>query len=216
MLHILLIGALIGIGGTVAMDVWAVILWKGFGEGAPNYAAVGRWTYHLKNGTVFHDSIGKAAPYAHEQALGWAFHYFVGIVYGIVLALFMGQAWLAAPTLLPALIWGIVTIAAGWFFLHPGLGLGWMASKAPNPTKVRAMGLIAHAVFALGMWIAALLLVPASAQSAAADEGTMCAQVVACGIKDGKYREYPTSCDAESDGATQIAAKTGESCPAIN
>ena len=213
MLHTILIGILIGIGGTVAMDVWSVVLWKVFGEGAPNYGPVGRWTYHLKNGKVFHDSIGNAAPYVHEQALGWAFHYFVGIVYGIVLAWFMGEAWLAGPTLLPALVWGIVTIAAGWFFLHPGLGLGWMASKAPNPMKVRIMGLIAHTVFGLGMWAAALALAPMAVRSAAADDGKMCAQVIVCGIKDGSNKEYPTSCDAEADGATEIAPKVGDSCP---
>lgn len=158
MLNVILIGALIGIGGTVAMDIWAIILWKLLGQNAPNWAPVGRWTWHLQNGTVFHDSIGNAAPYANEQALGWAFHYFVGIVYGIVLALFMGETWLAAPTFLPAWIWGIVTVGAGWFLLQPGLGIGWAASKTPNPTKARAMNLIGHTVFALGMWGTALML----------------------------------------------------------
>ena len=158
MLNTILIGALIGIGGTVSMDFWAVVLWKLFGQAAPNWAPVGRWTWHLQHGTVFHGSIVHAAPYANEQALGWAFHYFVGIVYGVVLALFMGETWLAAPTFLPALIWGIVTVGAGWFLLHPGLGLGWMASNTANPMKVRAMGLIAHTIFALGMWGTALIV----------------------------------------------------------
>lgn len=158
MSHLILIGALIGIGGTVAMDVWAIILWKLFGQNAPNWAPVGRWTWHLRRGVVFHDGIGNAEPYANEQALGWAFHYFVGIVYGIVLAVFMGDAWLAAPTFLPAFVWGIITVGAGWFLLHPGLGLGWAASKTPNPTKARIMNLVGHTVFALGMWGTALLL----------------------------------------------------------
>lgn len=216
MLHTILAGALIGIGGTVAMDIWAVILWKVFGQGAPNWGPVGRWTWHLKTGTVFHDNIGSAEPYAHEQALGWAFHYFVGIVYGIVLAVFMGATWLAAPTFLPAFVWGIVTVAAGWFLLQPGLGIGWAASKTPNPNMVRVLNLIGHTVFALGMWGTALALVPADARVAAADDGKLCAQVVVCGLKSGNYKEYPTSCDAEADGATAIAPKTGDSCPAVN
>lgn len=156
MLDTILIGALIGIGGTVAMDIWAIILWKLFGQGAPNWAPVGRWTWHLRSGTVFHDDIGTAAPHANEQALGWIVHYAVGIVYGIALALFMGEAWLAAPTFLPAFVWGIVTVAAGWFLLQPGLGLGWAASKTANPARVRVMNLVAHTVFALGMWGTAL------------------------------------------------------------
>ena len=43
---------------------------------------------------------------------------------------------------------------------------------------------------------------------------TMCAQVISCGIKDGKVKEYPTPCDARDDGATNIHPKTGTSCDA--
>jgi hypothetical protein len=158
MLEIIWRGILIGIGGTVAMDIWAVILWKVFKENAPNWAPVGRWVWHLKDGVVFHKSIAQAKPYAYEQALGWIFHYAVGIVYGVVLAAVMGSRWLASPTFMPAFIWGIVTVAAGWFLLQPGLGLGRAASKTPDPTKARAMNLFGHTIFAVGMWITALLL----------------------------------------------------------
>jgi hypothetical protein len=40
----------------------------------------------------------------------------------------------------------------------------------------------------------------------------VCAQVISCGIKDGKMREYPTPCAAEEDGATSIRPKQGASC----
>lgn len=158
MLDTIFIGTLIGIGGTVAMDIWAVVLWKVFGQGAPNWAPVGRWTGHLGSGVVFHQDIGRASKVPAEQALGWVVHYAVGIVYGIVLAIVMGSEWLAAPTFLPAFVWGILTVSAGWFLLQPGLGLGWAASKTPNPMKVRAMNLVAHTIFALGMWVSALAL----------------------------------------------------------
>ena len=156
MLNAILDGILIGIGGTLAMDLWAIVLWKAFGQGAPNWAPVGRWTGHLRNGTIFHSSIADASPVVGEQALGWVVHYAVGIVYGIALALFMGESWLASPTFLPALVWGIATVSAGWFLLQPGLGLGWAASKTADPMRVRMMNLVAHTVFALGMWGTAL------------------------------------------------------------
>ncbi|MFN3831839.1 MAG: DUF2938 domain-containing protein [Allorhizobium sp.] len=151
-------GALIGFGATVAMDIWAIILTTVFKQSKPNWAPVGRWFYHLKSGRVFHDSIANAEPYSQELTLGWISHYAVGIAYGIMLALMLGHAWLAEPTLLPAWIWGIVTVAAGWFLLQPGLGLGWAASKTPNPNKIRALNLAAHTVFGLGLWLTALLI----------------------------------------------------------
>jgi hypothetical protein len=136
----------IGIGATVLMDLWALFLHKAFGQPRPNWGPVGRWVWHLTD-KVFHDDIGTAAPYAHEVALGWAFHYFVGIVYGIILVVLAGTGWLSAPTFLPAFILGIVTV-----------GAGWAASKLPNPMKVRALNLVAHTVFALGMFSTALLI----------------------------------------------------------
>ncbi|WP_411036829.1 DUF2938 domain-containing protein [Shinella sp. BYT-45] len=157
-MELLLKGVVIGIGATVLMDLWAILLWKAFGQPRPNWAPVGRWFWHLKNGTVFHDDIAKAEPYANELALGWIGHYAVGILYGIVLALAAGPAWFAEPAFLPAWILGIVTVGAGWFLLQPGLGIGVAASKLPNANTVRALNLIAHTVFALGLYGTALLI----------------------------------------------------------
>ncbi|WP_420327949.1 DUF2938 family protein [Mameliella sp.] len=151
-------GVVIGIGGTVAMDLWALLLDRLTGQGRPNWGNVGRWVGWLFRGRVFHDDIGAAAPVDGERALGWAFHYLVGVVYGVVFALIVGSAWFDAPAFWKAWIWGIVTIAGGWFLLHPGMGLGWALSRTERPWKGRFMGLVAHSVFALGMWAAAWLV----------------------------------------------------------
>ncbi len=158
MLDVLAKGVAIGIGATVLMDIWAIVLWKGFGQSRPNWRPVGRWFWHLGKGKVFHDDIGKAEAYSQENALGWIGHYATGILYGVILALLAGPAWLAAPTFLPAWILGIVTVGAGWFLLQPGLGIGVAASKLPNANKVRVMNLIAHTVFAVGLYGTALLI----------------------------------------------------------
>ncbi len=151
-------GVAMGIGGTVFMDLWAIILHRFFGQSAPNWAPVGRWFWHLPKGKVFHDNIASALPYKHENALGWISHYAVGILYGILLALIVPPEWFAAPSFVLPWLVGMVTVAAGWFLLQPGLGIGWAASKTPNPWKVRALNLVAHTVFALGMFVIALLL----------------------------------------------------------
>lgn len=149
-------GILMGLGGTIAMDLWALALNRFSGQPMPNWGNVGRWLGHVPRGTVFHDDIGAAAPLPQELALGWVAHYGVGVVYGVVWALIAGPAWLAAPTFGPVWIFALLTIAAGWFLLQPGMGLGWAASNTPNPWKVRGMGLLAHTAFGLGMWAAAL------------------------------------------------------------
>lgn len=151
-------GVAMGIGGTIFMDIWAIVLHRFFNQPASNWAPVGRWFWHLQNGKVFHESIANAEPYRHENTLGWISHYAVGIFYGIILALVVVPEWFTQPSFIQPWIVGIITVGAGWFLLQPGLGIGWAASKTPNPTKVRIMNLVAHTIFALGMYAVALLI----------------------------------------------------------
>jgi hypothetical protein len=158
MLELVLPAAVIGGGATVLMDIWAIVLNKAFGVGLPRWGMVGRWVGHLRHGKIFHDDIGKAAPVANEVALGWAFHYAVGIAYGLILVAVAGAQWLASPTFLPAFILGMVTVGAGWFLLAPGMGAGWASSKMAQPMKVRGLNLLGHTVFAIGLYGTALLI----------------------------------------------------------
>lgn len=158
MLNLILIGAVIGIGGTIAMDLWALVLNKVFRQPRANWGNVGRWFYHLPKGKFAHQSIAAAPSYHNEVQLGWFMHYLIGAIYGVLVALIGGAAWVAAPKFGIPLSVGLITVGAGWFILQPGLGLGVAASKTLNPNKVRMLNVIAHAIFAIGMYVTALLL----------------------------------------------------------
>jgi hypothetical protein len=56
-----------------------------------------------------------------------------------------------------------------------------------------------------------IVVTPVILASAADNE---CAEVISCGTKDGKVKEYRTPCDAEKDGATDVHARQGSSCTA--
>lgn len=157
MSEVILAGFVMGVVATLAMDIWALILQRFAGMPLPNWSLVGRWVAHLPKGRVMHTDIGTAEAVAGEMALGWVFHYAVGIIYGIVLAAIMGPEWLAAPSFLPAWIFALLTVGFGWFLLQPGLGLGIAASATPHPWQVRGMNLVAHTFFGIGLWIGALL-----------------------------------------------------------
>ena len=151
-------GVLMGIGGTAAMDLWALLLARTGIAPFPNWAMPGRWLAGALGGTIWQGEIGARPPVRHELPLGWAFHYAVGVLYVVVFAVAAGSVWLAAPSFAPVWLFALATIAAGWFLLQPGMGLGWAASKTPNPWKVRGLGLTAHTAFGLGMWLVALAL----------------------------------------------------------
>jgi hypothetical protein len=149
---------LIGIGATAIFDLWGLLLKRVFGLPGANWALVGRWFGHVARGKVFHDDIAKAAPRPSERALGWIGHYAVGILFAAILLAVTPADWVRQPTLLPALIVGLVTVGAGWFLLQPGMGAGIAASKRPNPNRVRALNIAGHTVFGLGLYGSALLI----------------------------------------------------------
>ena len=72
----------------------------------------------------------------------------------LLLAVF-GVEWARKPTLLPALIIGIVTVVAPLFILQPALGAGIAFSKTPKPAFNCIKSLITHTVFGLGLYLAA-------------------------------------------------------------
>lgn len=148
----------IGAGATALMDIWAIVLNKVFGNPLPNWGLAGRWFCHMTNGKVFHDDITAAEPWRDELAVGWIAHYAIGILYAGVLIALAGPGWAASPTFLPAWILGMVTVGAGWFLMQPGMGAGWAASKRANPAQVRMLNIVAHTVFAIGLYGTARLI----------------------------------------------------------
>jgi hypothetical protein len=83
-------------------------------------------------------------------------HYTIGIVLALVFVLFEPADWLAQPTLLPALLYGIGTVVFPWFIMQPAFGLGIASSKAPDPMQARLKSLMTHSVFGVGLWVCAL------------------------------------------------------------
>jgi hypothetical protein len=148
----------IGIGATALLDLWALFLNRVFGIPLANWAMVGRWFAYLPRGRFMHDTIADTPPVARELAIGWIMHYLIGALFAAIVLLIWGLDWARNPTLLPALIVGVVTVGCGWFILQPGMGFGLAASKRPNANQVRLIGLINHVVFGLGLWLAALLV----------------------------------------------------------
>ncbi len=146
----------IGAGATVLIDLWALGLQRLLGIPSMNWGLVGRWIGHMPVGRFVHDSIGKATPIRGETAIGWSAHYAIGIVFAGILLAIWGFDWARQPTLLPALLVGWATIAAPFFLMQPGLGLGIAAAKTPKPMVARFRSLLTHTVFGLGLYLTAL------------------------------------------------------------
>ncbi len=150
--------ALVGLGATLMIDLWALLLRRGFDIASLNYCLLGRWLLHMPGGTIVHRSITGAKPKPHECTLGWVAHYLIGAVFALMFVLLVSARWLERPTLLPALAFGIATTLVPYLIMQPSFGLGVAASKTPRPNQARLKSLMTHTVFGAGLYLWALLL----------------------------------------------------------
>lgn len=148
-----------GILSTVALDIWVTLAEKVTGLPPTNWGMVGRWLLGISQGHWVLRSADESAPSTVEKALGWAFHYVVGISYSVLLLLIWGVEFIHAPTLMPVLIVGVViSTLAGLMILMPGLGAGFMGRKLPNQGVVFVYVLVAHVVYASALYVAAIAI----------------------------------------------------------
>jgi len=143
-----------GIGATVLMDLWSIVRKRAFDVPLPNYGLVGRWLAHLGRGQFRHESIAASPPVPGERVIGWIAHYVIGVAFAGLLLAVWGLAWLRHPTIGPALLVGIGTVAAPFLVLQPGMGAGVAASRTPRPAAARQQSLITHTIFGLGLYAA--------------------------------------------------------------
>lgn len=149
---------LIGLGATAMVDAWALLRRRWLGIALPDYGLLGRWLGHMPAGRFRHQAIARAHSIAGERPLGWAAHYLIGIAFAALLPLLWGRTWLAQPSIGPALLIGVATVAAPFLLMQPGMGAGLAARRTPRPHAARLQSLITHLVFGLGLYASALVL----------------------------------------------------------
>lgn len=149
---------LIGLGATLTTDLWALFLNRAFKIPAPNYCLVGRWLRTMPEGTFTHSNIASAPQKNAECTVGWIAHYMIGITFAIAFVALAGNNWLQHPTLIPAIIFGVVTVLMPFFIMQPSFGLGLAASKTSNPAQARLRSLMNHIAFGVGLYLFGLLI----------------------------------------------------------
>ena len=148
---------LTGAGATALIDLWGMARKRLLGIPSLDYGLVGRWFAHMARGRFRHDRIAASPPVKGERLIGWTAHYATGIAFAAVLLAIWGLDWARHPTLAPALIVGIGSVAAPFLLMQPGMGAGIAASRTPRPNAARVQSLVTHAIFGCGLYAAGWL-----------------------------------------------------------
>src|SRR5687768_1371211 len=138
------------------MDAWNLFLKRAFALPSLNYCLLGRWVRHMPGGTFTHPNITAAAEKPFECPVGWLAHYTIGVMLAFGFVVLTSGGWLLQPTLLPALLYGIVTVMFPFFVMQPAFGLGIASSRTSKPIQARLKSLATHTVYGAGLYLCGL------------------------------------------------------------
>ena len=119
---------------------------------------VGRWGGHMPRGVFVHDPISEADPIPNELVMGWISHYVVGLIYGLTYLYIVEVLLSGGPSLISALVFGLVTLVVPWFIMQPAMGAGVFATRVPRPSVMRLVSLSLHTVFGISLYVGWLLI----------------------------------------------------------
>lgn len=142
-----------GVTATALADLWQQALSHLSGWPAANWRLIGRWVGGMRHGVFMHHAIDEARPVAGEAAIGWIFHYCVGLIYAGVYLVVAGAPAPGLPAFAGAVVFGLITLVAPFLIMQPALGLGILARRAPRPFPVRFVTVTTHLVFGAGLFV---------------------------------------------------------------
>jgi Protein of unknown function (DUF2938) len=155
--NIILRIVVIGIGATIAVDIWGFIQ-SLFKIKSLDYRYVGRWIANFPKGKFYHKDIMMTPPVRSELLIGWMTHYLIGITFSFLLILVYGKEWLEKPLYYPTIVIGLITVIAPFIIMQPALGFGIASSKLPKPNIRRLKSLLTHLIYGVGLYITGLLV----------------------------------------------------------
>jgi hypothetical protein len=142
-----------GIVCCIAMDVWQRILFLTFNIPPTNWSITGRWFMMLiSKKIIFNQNLDHENPVRYELQIGWAFHYWVAIIYGFAYYFLLAVFDILDTSILSGLIFGLISVIVPWFFYLPVTGKGFMGNKTPNPTLTILLSTSSHVV--VGVFLA--------------------------------------------------------------
>lgn len=142
----------VGIGSTIALDIWVLLVERLTGIPPTNWGVVGRWIAGMPSGHLVLQQSDKPISDT-EKVIGWLFHYLVGIAYAGLILLIFGTAFIQNPQWMPVIVVGLIlSTFAGLAILMPGLGGGFFGRLMPDKLTTYIYLIVAHGVFAIAQY----------------------------------------------------------------
>ena len=157
-MELIIKGAIAGVLGTLAMDLLNRFFARLGLMSKIDVATIGRMTTGWTHGRLCYEHPGEMKQVDNEVFYGYISHYIIGI--SLALPFVFGWNLLVGGPASPiwALIYGIGTTVASWFFVYPSMGFGVFGWRSPDGIKAAFSSLANHFFYGIGFAVSVALV----------------------------------------------------------
>ena len=147
-----------GVLGTLAMDALNHLFARAGMLLEIDVAMIGRMVAGWARGRFRYRHPSEIEQVANEKMLGYLTHYGIGV--GLALPYVIGWDLLVGGLASPgwAVVYGVATTVASWFFVFPSLGLGVLGRRSPDGIRATVSSLANHLFYGVGLAVGVALL----------------------------------------------------------
>jgi hypothetical protein len=118
---------------------------------------IGRMSVGWAHGRFRYGNPSEMEQVANEKLYGYITHYFIGV--GLALPFVLGWDLLVGAPASPvwALVYGVATTVASYFFVFPSMGLGVCGRRSPEGIRAPLSSLANHLFYGVGVAVAVAL-----------------------------------------------------------
>ena len=149
---------LAGIFGMIMMDLLNLIFSRIGIISKIEVFMIGRMASGWIHGRFFYNHPEEMIKVEHEVLFGYFTHILIGI--SLAVPFIFGWNFLIGgiPNFLGAILYGMLTTSASWFYTYPSIGLGVFGLKSSEGFKAAFSSLVNHLFYGIGLAIGILLI----------------------------------------------------------
>ena len=154
----LITGILAGLLGTLAMDLFNNLAARTGLLLKIDVAMLGRMAVGWAHGRFHYRHPDEIERVPNEIVYGYLAHFAIGV--GLAVPFVLSWVfWVGEPVSpLGAVVYGVTTTAASFFFVYPSMGLGAFGRRSPERVKAFITPLANHFFYGLGLSVGVILL----------------------------------------------------------
>jgi len=157
-MDLLITGIVAGLLGTLAMDLFNNLVARTGIFLKIDVAMIGRMAVGWGHGRFRYEHPDEMEQVPNEMLYGYLAHFAIGVGLAVPFVLIWGFCVEKPLSPLWAVIYGVTTTAASFFFVYPSMGLGAFGRRSPERVKAFITPLANHLFYGLGLSVGVMLI----------------------------------------------------------